>query len=55
MENQIISLRGSDLRDDFKLLSENKEKIDEIFEEHAKEENIAKIYIDELLFYKIED
>ncbi len=55
MENPIISLMGSDLWDDFQLLIENKEKIDEIFEEHAKEENIAKIYIDELLFYKIED
>lgn len=55
MEKPIISLRCYEFQNDFEFIIENKEKIDEIFEELAKKGSFKKVYLDELLFYKIED
>ena len=55
MENPIISLRCYEFQNDFEFIIENKEKIDELFEKYAKKGSFKKVYLDELLFYKIED
>ena len=54
-ENPIISLRCYEFQNDFEFIIENKEKIDELFEKYAKKGSFKKVYLDELLFYKIED